>query len=79
MESNVIPLATHRQDACATTLLVAESGILLPKAAAAAGIDYAGLCQRMVDLALARKTAAELKAEQELAGSTVIMTMINVV
>jgi D-alanine-D-alanine ligase len=27
---------------------------LLPKAAAAAGIDYAGLCQRMVDLALTR-------------------------
>jgi D-alanine-D-alanine ligase len=29
---------------------------LLPKAAAAAGIDYGGLCQRMVDLALRRKT-----------------------
>ena len=28
---------------------------LLPKAAAAAGIDYAGLCQRMVELALARR------------------------
>ena len=28
---------------------------LLPKAAAAAGMDYAGLCQRMVDLALKRK------------------------
>jgi len=28
---------------------------LLPKAAAAAGIEYADLCQRMVDLALARK------------------------
>ena len=27
---------------------------LLPKAAAAAGIDYAQLCQRMVDLALQR-------------------------
>ena len=52
---------------------------LLPKAAAAAGMNYAELCQRMVDLALERKTAAELKAEQEAAGSTVIMTMINVV
>jgi hypothetical protein len=28
---------------------------LLPKAAAAAGIDYASLCQKMIDLALARK------------------------
>jgi D-alanine-D-alanine ligase len=52
---------------------------LLPKAAAAAGMNYAELCQRMVDLALARKAAAELKAEQEMAGSTVIMTQINVV
>ena len=52
---------------------------LLPKAAAAAGMNYAELCQRMVDLALARKTAAELRAEQAAAGSTVIMTMINVV
>jgi D-alanine-D-alanine ligase len=52
---------------------------LLPKAAAAAGMNYAALCQRMIDLALARKTAAELKAEQEAAGSTVIMTMLNVV
>ncbi len=52
---------------------------LLPKAAAAAGMNYAELCQRMVDLALARTTAAALKAEQEMAGSTVIMTMLNVV
>ncbi len=52
---------------------------LLPKAAAAAGMTYAGLCQRMTDLALKRKTAAELKAEQEAAGSTVVMTMTNVV
>ena len=52
---------------------------LLPKAAAAGGMNYAELCQRMVDLALARKTEAELKAEKEAAGSTVIMTMINVV
>jgi D-alanine-D-alanine ligase len=52
---------------------------LLPKAAAAAGMTYAELCQRMVDLALARKDEARLKAEQLMAGSTVIMTMINVV
>jgi D-alanine-D-alanine ligase len=30
---------------------------LLPKAAAAVGLDYAQLCQRMVDLALARPCA----------------------
>ena len=52
---------------------------LLPKAAAAAGLGYGELCQRMVDLALARKAAAELGAEQAAAGSTAIMTMINVV
>ena len=52
---------------------------LLPKAAAAAGLNYGALCQRMVDLALARKAAAELKAEQAAAGSTVIQTMIHVV
>jgi D-alanine-D-alanine ligase len=33
---------------------------LLPKAAAAAGIGYAELCQRMIDLALKRKVAEEL-------------------
>ena len=52
---------------------------LLPKAAAAAGMNYAELCQRMIDLALERKAAAGLKAEEEAASSTVIMTMINVV
>ncbi|HVU08459.1 MAG TPA: D-alanine--D-alanine ligase [Verrucomicrobiae bacterium] len=33
---------------------------LLPKAAAAAGINYEQLCQRMIDLALRRKAATEL-------------------
>ncbi len=32
---------------------------LLPKAAAAAGISYAGLCQRMIELALARSTRSQ--------------------
>ena len=32
---------------------------LLPKAAAAAGLNYAQLCQRMVDLALKRKMKTE--------------------
>jgi D-alanine-D-alanine ligase len=34
---------------------------VLPKAAAAAGIDYADLCQRMVDLALRRGTGKGTK------------------
>ena len=34
---------------------------LLPKAAAAAGMNYAELCQRMVDLALARANRGELQ------------------
>lgn len=34
---------------------------LLPKAAAAAGLNYAELCQRMIDLALKRKAARKHK------------------
>jgi len=33
---------------------------LLPKAAAAAGISYEQLCQRMIDLAIQRKEKKEL-------------------
>jgi D-alanine-D-alanine ligase len=38
---------------------------LLPKAAAAAGIGYAELCQRMIDLALNRKLAARERKEHK--------------
>jgi D-alanine-D-alanine ligase len=48
---------------------------LLPKAAAAAGISYEELCQRMIDLALKRKAAAKFKDEQEIAAATVVMMM----
>jgi D-alanine-D-alanine ligase len=34
---------------------------LLPKAAAAAGIDFETLCQQMLDLALARRTPLPAK------------------
>jgi hypothetical protein len=36
---------------------------LLPKAAAAAGLNYAGLCQRMIDLALERKLPVQSRHE----------------
>jgi D-alanine-D-alanine ligase len=51
---------------------------LLPKAAAAAGLNYAELCQRMIDLALARKAAAKLTEPDEAAAANLIM-MSNVV
>ena len=38
---------------------------LLPKAAAAAGMDYAMLCQRMIDLALARKNSPRVREPQK--------------
>ena len=38
---------------------------LLPKAAAAAGISYEQLCQRMIDLALKRKMAAKERKERK--------------
>jgi D-alanine-D-alanine ligase len=46
---------------------------LLPKAAAAAGLNYAQLCQRMIDLALAREPGAVAKTAGE------AMTMSHVV
>ena len=51
---------------------------LLPKAAAAAGMNYAQLCQRMVDLALERKIVVAAKEQDEAAAATLIM-MSNVV
>ncbi len=38
---------------------------LLPKAAAAAGMNYAELCQRMIDLALERKLRTQSREEQK--------------
>jgi D-alanine-D-alanine ligase len=49
---------------------------LLPKAAAAAGLSYEELCQRMIDLALKRKAAKKLKDEDEVAATTLVMTML---
>jgi D-alanine-D-alanine ligase len=48
---------------------------LLPKAAAAAGLDYAQLCQRMVDLALKRKTTENLKEPEDIAAAALITLM----
>lgn len=39
---------------------------LLPKAAAAAGLDYAGLCQRMVELALQRRGSFKANPENRI-------------
>jgi D-alanine-D-alanine ligase len=47
---------------------------LLPKAAAAAGMSYAALCQNMVALALARSPEKKLNAKQEMAGVPAAMT-----
>jgi D-alanine-D-alanine ligase len=38
---------------------------LLPKAAAAAGLSYEELCQRMIDLALERKNVAQSREERK--------------
>ncbi|HVU28235.1 MAG TPA: D-alanine--D-alanine ligase [Verrucomicrobiae bacterium] len=49
---------------------------LLPKAAAAAGISYEQLCQRIIDLALKRKTTPK-SDEQEIAAATLVMNMMQ--
>jgi D-alanine-D-alanine ligase len=51
---------------------------LLPKAAAAAGLDYVELCQRMIDLALKRSAAIKMKEKRDNAATISIM-MTNVV
>jgi D-alanine-D-alanine ligase len=48
---------------------------LLPKAAAAAGLNYAQLCRRMINLALERKAATRLKEDQEMAAATLVTMM----
>ena len=51
---------------------------LLPKAAAAAGMNYAELCQRMTDLALKRAAAAKLKEEEGAAAAIITAICSNV-
>jgi len=48
---------------------------LLPKAAAAAGMNYAELCQRMIDLALKRTSATKLQEEQAAVAATLVTMM----
>ncbi|HEX5398295.1 MAG TPA: D-alanine--D-alanine ligase [Verrucomicrobiae bacterium] len=52
---------------------------LLPKAAAAAGINYAELCQCMVDLALKRKMAGQFKNKESIDAGVVAAICSNVV
>lgn len=47
---------------------------LLPKAAAAAGISYEQLCQRMIDLALERKAARKMEEDAAIAAA-ILVTM----
>jgi len=42
---------------------------LLPKAAAAAGLNYAELCQRMIDLALKRKATRKMNDDMAIAAA----------
>jgi D-alanine-D-alanine ligase len=48
---------------------------LLPKAAAAAGMNYAQLCQRMVDLALKRKATPKMNDEMAVAAAVSVVMM----
>jgi D-alanine-D-alanine ligase len=48
---------------------------LLPKAAAAAGISYERLCQRMIDLALKRKVAGKMEEDAAIAAAISVVTM----
>jgi D-alanine-D-alanine ligase len=48
---------------------------LLPKAAAAAGLNYAALCQRMIDLALKRKAMREMNDDAAVLAAISVITM----